>query len=91
MSEDSEREAIRVGNAAKAELELCGLAFKNLQAEIIGELIVTNLDQADKRERLCFALKTLATVETVLRDAVQNRDNAMAYRNALAESGLTRA
>jgi hypothetical protein len=87
---DATAEAIRTGSQAKAELELCGRAFANLRAELMSELIGTDYEHQAKRERLYVALKTLTTIEDVLSQAVENGANAMAYRNALAESGLTR-
>lgn len=90
MTVSAEIEAIRVGSKAKAELELCGRAFANLREEMVRDLINSPYEHADKRERLYVALKTLTTIEDVLYQAVEAGANATAYRNALAESGLTR-
>lgn len=80
MSDDRLRAAVR----SESELAMTEAAFDGLRIAMVNELIGTNYDQADARERLYHALRGLEDVRDTLKKAVQFGTDQKAYEEAAA-------
>lgn len=80
MSDDRLRAAVR----SESELAMTEAAFDGLRIAMVNELIATNYDQADARERLYHALRGLEDVRDTLKKAVQFGTDQKAYEEAAA-------
>lgn len=80
MSDDRLRAAAR----AEQELAMTDAAFDGLRIAMVNELIATNYDEAEARERLYHALRGLEDVRDTLKKAVQYGTDEKAYEAAAA-------
>jgi len=81
MSDDRLRAAVR----SESELAMTEAAFEGLRIAMVNELIATNYDQADARERLYHALRGLEDVRDTLKKAVKFGTDQRAYEEAAAQ------
>lgn len=86
----TEEEILLVAAKSSRELALVEHAFDGLKVAITDEMINTTFEQLEKRERLFVALKTLSMVRQSLEVAITAGETVLSYRNAVAESGITR-
>ena len=80
MTDDRIRAAVRSEN----ELAMTDAAFDGLRIAMVNELIATDYNEADARERLYHALRGLEDVRDTLKAAVRFGTDQKAYEVAAA-------
>lgn len=80
MSDDRLRAAVR----SEQELAMTDAAFDGLRIAMVNELIATDYNEAEARERLYHALRGLQDVRDTLKAAVKFGTDQKAYDAAAA-------
>jgi hypothetical protein len=80
----TEEEALAIGRQAALELPQTELAFEGLEREMFEEMLLTAVEQVDKREKLFMAIRSLRGLKKALVRAARAAEVAN-YRAILAE------